>query len=164
MANTILDMIKSNDPLIRYECLMCLGKLIENDSELSLNYSQLINVSTPILLYLLDTINNPKLIFSINLYLGALLEKSFETNNHFILQQFKNINIEKILNKNPVALIPALGEVLKKFLIYANQLQDNYFTRLFCEYLQYSYNHIFDDIVLNTVECTGLFLRQVDEQ
>ena len=144
----ILEFFEINDDIVQFETLECLGSLIKNDSSSVLDYSLLLNITTPLFIKFLQKFKNPSLVFKLGNYLSTVLEKSQNNLNENNILAFKDLNINLLISKNSKLMSPIIMDILKSLVFAFSEKQSDFILDLCLDFIKLS-NDNFDEDNLN---------------
>ena len=145
----ILEFFEINDDIVQFETLECLGSLIKYDLSSVLNYSLLLNITTPLFIKFLQKFKNPSLVFKLGNYLSTVLEKSQNNLNENNILAFKDLNINLLISKNSKLMSPIIMDILKSLVFAFSDKQSDFILDLCLNFIKLCNDNFDEDNINN---------------
>ncbi|KRX03213.1 Armadillo-type fold [Pseudocohnilembus persalinus] len=107
---------ESNQPVVIYESCMCLKNILKN-SDLDIDFSQLIDKVVPIIIKLFQSFQQSTVLWNLVYLLSYLLEKSMYNASSNVLQSFQTTDLNNLIKTDSDLLKNAFVDMFRNVLV-----------------------------------------------
>ena len=160
--NAIIDYLRLEDEVVRFEALDCLSIMINNDENNELDYPYLIELTTPISISMLHDFQTPKLLIKLNTYLMSIFKKSHFNLTSDVVNALRKLDIISIINKQPKQMKPMINDILSILIINLKNSNSFFIYDFGVDFIDICLRSLDNDEADMILNFIGLFLRNIE--